>query len=318
MAPLTVSQMPIEIAADNRAVTARAFGYLRISSDGQKTDYSDDGLSIDMQRDGAQDKARALGAELVGEFSDPGRSAYVDLHKRTGFLAMLDELKRRNRHASTRVDYVIVWDLSRWARNMVDHWQTRAIVREAGARLISITEPMAGEDTAAAFLYESMVAAHNQFQSMQTGEKVKGGLQKKASVGGTYGPARLGYLNDVDSLPDGRRVAIVVTDPDRGPLVTLAWQLYATGEYSLTQLADEMERLGLRSRPNRRWPATPLSVSALHRMLRNPYYVGMIVYKRGTPDEQVFRGRHDALIDPDTFDAVQALLDQKRLAGERP
>jgi site-specific DNA recombinase len=299
--------------------TKRAFSYLRVSSDGQvKTDYSEDGLSIDAQRQGAGDKALSLDAEIVGEFSDPGRSAFVDLHKRTGFLAMLDELKERNRHVSTRVDYVIVWALSRWARNTIDHWQTRQIIREAGARLISITEPMAGEDSAAAFLYESMIATHNQFQSMQTSENVKRGLKQKASVGGTYGPARFGYLNDVDILPDGRRVPVVVIDPDRGPYMTLAFQLYDSGEYSIAQLVDELDYLRVRSRPTKRWPATKIGTSVLQRMLRNPYYVGKIVYKRGTPDEQVFDGRHDPLIDQDTFDRVQARLDEKRVAGERP
>ncbi len=299
--------------------TKRVFAYLRVSSDGQvKTDYSEDGLSIGVQRDGAIEKALSLDASVVAEFSDPGRSAYVDLHKRTGFLEMLDELKRRNQHVSTRVDYVIVWSLSRWARNTVDHWQTRKIVSEAGARLISITEPMAGEDGAAAFLYESMIATHNQFQSMLTSEGVKQGLKKKASVGGTYGPAPFGYLNSADVLPDGRRVAVVVIDPERGHYVTLAFQLYASGEYSIPQLADELERLGVRSRPTKRWPATKFGTSVLQRLLRNRYYSGKIVYKKGTPDEQIFDGRHDALIDQDTFDRVQALLDEKRVAGERP
>jgi site-specific DNA recombinase len=301
------------------SATKRAFAYLRVSSDGQvKTDYSEDGLSIDAQREGAAEKALGLDAVVVSEFGDPGRSAFVDLHKRTGFLEMLDELKRRNEHASTRVDYVIVWSLSRWARNTVDHWQTRKIVSEAGARLISITEPMAGEDSAAAFLYESMIATHNQFQSMQTSENVKRGLKQKASVGGTYGQAPFGYLNSVDALPDGRRVAVVTIDPERGHYVTLAFQLYGSGEYSIPQLADEMERLGVRSRPTKRWPATKFGTSVLQRLLRNRYYTGKIVYKRGTPDEQVYDGRHEPLIDQDTFDRVQSLLDEKRVAGERP
>jgi DNA invertase Pin-like site-specific DNA recombinase len=75
--------------------TKRAFAYLRVSSEGQvRTDYSDDGLSIAAQREGAEEKAGDLTAEIVREFDDPGKSAYVDLHKRTDFLAMLDELKR--------------------------------------------------------------------------------------------------------------------------------------------------------------------------------------------------------------------------------
>jgi site-specific DNA recombinase len=297
----------------------RAFAYLRVSSEGQvRTDYSDDGLSIAAQREGSEDKAAQLEAEIVREYSDPGRSAFVDLHKRTGFLEMLDELKRLNERASTRVDYVIVWSLSRWARNQRDHWQTRELVREAGAKLISITEPMIGDNSAAAFLYESMIATQNQFQSMQTSENVKRGLKQKASVGGTYNVAPLGYLNSVDELADGRRVAIVTVDPDRGPLITFAFQLYATGEYSIAELAAELDRLGLRSRPTAKRVPKRLGTTVVQRLLRNPYYVGKIVYKRGTKDEQTFDGRHDSLIDPETFERVQSLLDAKRIAGERP
>jgi site-specific DNA recombinase len=300
-------------------LTKRAFAYLRVSSEGQvNTDYSDDGLSIAAQREGTQDKAEQLEAEIVREFSDPGRSAYVELHKRTGFLEMLDELKRRNQHVSTRVDYVIVWALNRWARNQADHWRTRELVRTAGARIISITEPMIGEDSAAAFLYESMIATQNQFQSMQTAENVKRGMRQKATVGGTCGRAPFGYVNAVDLLPDGRRIAIVNIDPERGHYATLAFRLYASGEYSVSQLVAELDRLGVRTRASARRPAAKLGTSVLQYMLRNRYYVGQIVYKRGTPDEEVFEARHEPLIDRDTFDAVQALLDEKRTAGERP
>jgi site-specific DNA recombinase len=143
-------------------LTARAFCYVRVSSDDQtKTDYSDDGLSIDAQRLGAADKAAQLSAEIVGEFADPGHSAYIDLHKRTDFLEMLDELKRRNQNPATRVDYVIVWDLSRFCRNVADYFATRNVIRQTGARLVSITEPLVGEDSASAFLYEGMVATIN-------------------------------------------------------------------------------------------------------------------------------------------------------------
>ena len=184
------------------------------------------------------------------EFSDPGRSAFVDLHKRTSFLEMLDELKRCNERETTRVDYVIVWSLSRWARNQKDYWMTRELVRQAGARLVSVSEPMIGDDSAAAFFTESIIAAKNQYESMQTSENVKRSLYQKAKGGGTYGWTRLGYLNDVDKLPDGRRVSIAVPDPERQCLPTHAFQLYATGEYSLSQLAASCTGWGA-SRPRR-------------------------------------------------------------------
>jgi site-specific DNA recombinase len=299
--------------------TERAWGYLRVSGGPRqtKTDYDPEGLSIGAQREAATDKALQLGAEVVREFSDPGKSAYVDLHKRLGFLEMLDELKRCNENEATRVDYVIVWSLSRWARNQKDYWQTRELVRDAGAQLVSVSEPMIGDGSAASFFTESIIAAKNQYESMQTSENVKNSIYQKAKRGGTYGWTRLGYLNTVDRLADGRKVAIAVPDRDCQHFLTFAFQLYATGEYSVSQLRDELYRLGLRSRPRKQRPAQQVGTTSLQRILRDAYYAGWIVYKRGTPDEETFRGRHDALIDQDTFDRVQALLDEKNTAGER-
>jgi site-specific DNA recombinase len=318
--PTTITRTPIDTSnTETPTLTARAFDYLRVSSDGQvKTDYDPEGLSIGAQREAAIDKARSLDAAIVREFSDPGRSAYVDLHKRTSFLAMLDELKCCNEHESTRVDYVIVWSLSRWARNQKDYWQTRELVRQAGAKLISISEPMIGDDSAAAFFTESIIAAKNQYESMQTSENVKASIYRKAKNGGTYGWTRLGYLNDVDRLPDGRRVSIAVPDPDRQHFITTGFQLYATGEYSVSSLSRELYRLGLRSRARKQRPPQKVGPASWQRILRDAYYAGWIVYKRGTPEQETFRGIHEHLIDQDTFDRVQLVLDEKRLAQERP
>jgi site-specific DNA recombinase len=315
----TVSAAPSDPRTSALAVTKRAFVYLRVSSEHQvNTDYSRDGLSINAQREAAQDKADQLDVEIVREFSDPGRSAFVDLHKRTDFLEMLEELKRCNEHPATHVDYVIVWALNRWARNQLDHWRTRELVRDAGARIVSITEPMIGDDTPESFYMEGMFALNNQYESMKTGRNVKQGMFQKAKGGGTYGRARLGYVNDVDRLPDGRHVASISPDPERSHFMTLAFQLYATGEYSLSQLADELYRLGLRTRPRGANAPGKASLTMLQRLLHDPYYLGLIVYKRGTDEETTFEGRHQALIDPETFERVQRLLEEKRTAGERP
>ncbi len=308
-------------ATPSAQVTKNAFAYLRVSGGPRQknNDYDPDGLSISAQREAAGNKASSeLNAEIVDEFSDPGKSAYVDLHKRTGFLEMLDELKRRNEGEAMHVDYVIVWSLSRWARNQKDYWQTRELVRQAGAQLISVSEPMIGDNSAAAFFTESIIAAKNQYESMQTSENVKRSIYQKAKNGGTYGWTRLGYRNTVDRLPDGRKVAVAEPDPERAPFLTLAFQLYGSGEYSIPQLEAELYRLGLRSRPRTSRPPQKVNSSSLQRILRDAYYAGWVVYKRGTPEQETFSGRHEPLIDQDTFDRVQNLLDAKRTAGERP
>jgi site-specific DNA recombinase len=300
-------------------LTKRAFAYLRVSSEGQvNTGYSRDGLSIDSQREEAKRKAAELDAEIVRVFLDPGRSAFVDLHKRTDFLEMLEEVKRCNEHKATRVDYVIVWASSRWARDVRVHFDAHDLVKAAGARLVSITEPMIGDDTPESFYFEGIQAVNNQYESMKTSRGVRGGLHRKAMAGGSYGGRRLGYVKSIEQLPDGRQVSAPALDPDRHHFVTLAFELYDSGEYSISQLVRELYRLGLRSYPTRRYPEGKVGTAALQRLLRNPYYAGQLVYKRGTPDEQVFEGRHPRLTDLETFARVQARLDEKRVAGERP
>jgi site-specific DNA recombinase len=79
----------------------------------------------------------------------------------------------------------------------------------------------------------------------------------------------------------------------------------------------ELPRFGLRSRPRTQRPPQKVGTTSMQRILRDAYYAGWIVYKRGTPDEETFRGIHEPLIDQDTFDRVQLLLDEKRIAQER-
>jgi site-specific DNA recombinase len=319
---MTTNTASVDQAADTKEslLTKRAFAYLRVSSDGQvKTGYSTDGLSISAQKERVGEKAGRHEAQVVRFWGDPGKSAFKDLHKRVDFLEMLEELKRCNQSEATRIHYVIIYAIDRWARNVQDHFRTRELVREAGATLLSVTEPMLGEDTPEAFYFEGIQAVNAEYESRKTSRRVRGGILQKAKEGGAHGPAKLGYRREVEYLPDGRQVPCIGPDPERANLVTHAFKLFASGQYSLSQLSSELYDLGLRSRPTRRHPASARKVksSTLQRLLRDPYYLGLVPYKPGTPEEQVFQGRHEPLIDQDTFDQVQELLDMARVSGER-
>jgi hypothetical protein len=78
--------MKAELLPDAPPRTKRAFDYLRVSGGPKqkKTDRDPDGLSIGAQREAALDKARQLHAEIVNEFKDAGKSAYVDLAQAHG------------------------------------------------------------------------------------------------------------------------------------------------------------------------------------------------------------------------------------------
>ena len=75
--------------------------YLRVSTPSQvNTDYSGEGISIGAQRTACQQKAAALGAEVVFEFVEPGRTA-TTIDKRPVFQEMMAWLKAEKNAPTT-------------------------------------------------------------------------------------------------------------------------------------------------------------------------------------------------------------------------
>ncbi len=93
--------------------------------------------------------------------------------------------------------------------------------------------------------------------------------------------------------------------------VVWAFHAYATGDWSVTRLAAELAARGLATRPGPNTPARPLTVNGLHRLLRRPYYKGVVVHN-GVEHP----GRHEPFIDPVTWATVQDILTSHR-NGER-
>lgn len=226
----------------------RAVIYLRVSSAGQvKTDYDPEGLSIPAQREACIRKATSLGADVVREYVEPGVSGGSIL-KRTAFRQMLADVRELK-----DVDFVVVWSVSRWARDQEDHWTARGLITRAGAKLISVKEPI-GEDTSHGIMLEGVMAAVAAARRIEISEEVHRGIKRKIEVGGTHARAPLGYLNVREPLPNGGEVRTVVIDPERGPIIQWAFEAYASGLYSMIDLGPGP---GRPLRPSRRADAAP-------------------------------------------------------------
>ena len=285
--------------------TPQAVIYLRVSSPSQvNKDYDKEGLSLPAQRQACMKKAAKLGAAVVEEFVEPGVSG-GSIQKRKAFKAMLRTIAERG-----DIDYVIVWSVSRWARDQEDHWVARGLIRRSGARLVSVKEQIGGESSSE-IMMEGVMAAVAAGRRIEIAEDVRRGITRKAEVGGTPFRAPIGYVN-VSTVRDGREIRDVVLDPERAPLVVETFQLYATESYALEELAALMEARGLRSRPTRNTPAQPLTPNRLSSMLRNEYYVGSVVVAGKS-----YRGRHEPLVSEALFERVQEILEARRQNGAR-
>ena len=281
----------------------RAVLYLRVSTTSQvKTDYDPEGLSIPAQRESCLRKAADMGVSVIDEYVEPGRSA-TSMDKRPAFQAMLERIKTQQ-----DVDYVIVYKLSRMNRNRIDDAMVLMSLRACKVSLVSATESI--DDSPVGQLVHGILASINQFRSDEDGADIKYKMAEKAKRGGTLGRAPLGYKNVREQF-EGREVRTVAIDEERAPLIRQAFELYATGEYTLQRLVEVLSERGLRTRPGR-YPAGAISDSQLSNLLRDRYYCGIIEFQGNE-----YQGRHEPLIGFQLFDEVQEILRSRSQAGER-
>lgn len=131
---------------------------------------------------------------------------------------------------------------------------------------------------------------------LQISDNVKRTYEYKIRHGEWIGKAPIGYINTLDE--NGNKD--IIPDPARAHFIVKMFELYATGNYSLRQIRDEMKKLGLRS--NNKNPK-PLSTGKIHRDLNNPFYYGMMRIKG-----ELYPHRYQPLISKELFDKCQTVM----------
>ena len=279
-----------------------AFIYARVSTREQaRTGGGEEGYSIPAQREACKDKARQLDAAVTGVYVDAGESAKTA--NRPDLQRMLRDVTKQ------RPTYVIVHKIDRLARNREDDIAINLALKKAGTTLVSCTENVT-DTPSGRFLYNIM-ADMAQFYSDNLAQEVLKGLVAKARDGGTPHRAPLGYLHKREYL-NGAMTSWVELDPERAPLVRWAFERYATGDWTVVDLFFALSEKGLTTRPGPSTPVREVSVNTLHKVLRNPYYLGVVTYQGVT-----YEGKHEALIDPELWLRVQDMLTAHAHAGEK-
>lgn len=151
-----------------------------------------------------------------------------------------------------------------------------------------------------------LLEALTHYTSGLLSQSVIRGKTARAEAGATPYRAPLGYLN-ARRITAGKVHRTIAVDPVRGPLVRQAFRAYATGRYRVAALAKLLAAKGLCMRPSKSPQQRPLSPALLRKLLRNPYYLGMVPYRGKT-----YPGRHKALVDRATFRRVQRQLALER------
>jgi site-specific DNA recombinase len=256
--------------------------YVRVSTKEQT-----ENLSLPTQLRACEEYCRREGYEVLERFKEEGESA-----KTTDRTELQNLLKYCRTHKG-KVHFVIVYNLTRFAREKYDHFALRAFLKSLGISLRSATEPI--DDTSTGKLMEGVLAAFAQFDNDVRSERTRAGMRAALEQGRWTFVPPLGYLN----APKWSGKSLV-PDPDRGVLVTKAFEEFATGRFTKEEVLDTVTRLGLRTRSG-----LVLNPQSFGRMLTNRLYAGFI----DLPEFGVSRrGDFEPLVSEETFRRVQAIL----------
>jgi DNA invertase Pin-like site-specific DNA recombinase len=282
-----------------------ALSYLRVSRPDQarRGGGDDEGFSIPAQREANKKKAAAMGAVVIKEFVDRGFSAKAA--NRKDLQDMLDFI----RDYKGKIDYVIVHKVDRLARNREDDTDIMRLLRQHGIKLVSTMESI--DESPSGMLLHGIMASIAEFYSRNLATEVLKGMTTKAKGGGTVSCAPLGYKNVRKVDEQGREYRTVELDAERAPFVRQAFALYATGDWSVNELAEHLALQGLTTRGTPNVPSKPIDKRTLNTVLTNPYYTGKIRFQGA-----YLPGKHEPLADIASWQKVQEIL-ASHICGER-
>ena len=241
-------------------------------------------LSIEAQVFELKEFAAREKLEIVASFQEaktakePGRIKFAEM------LSLLEHGK---------ADGILSWNPDRLARNSVDggkiiHMIDRGLIK-------ALKFPTFWFEPTPQGLFMLQIAfGQSKYYVDALRENVTRGMRQKVRNGVWPSKAPLGYLNN----PRTRGIDI---DTDKAPKVRKIFELYATGNYNLRELAEWYRRINLKSNLDK-----CMSISQVPQILRNVFYLGLMKYKG-----EIFQGTHEPLISKKLFDKVQEIMREK-------
>ena len=281
--------------------------YIRVSTARQ----AEEGDSLPAQRETLTEWAKAHGYIVVAEYCDAGESARVA--DRPEFVRMLKDARQSPRP----FDAVLVWKWDRFARNMDDAIVYKGLLRrQLGLEVFSVGDPQT--TGAVGVLLERILDVVAEFQSLITADNVKNTMAYLARNGRWLGKVPFGFTLDSEGK--------LAVQEEEAEAVRWAFREVGRREQSVSSTAEVFAS-------GARFPATirkgyKWSPQAVRQMLQNRVYIGEAIWNRrytlidssGGTSKKVRRKRDTeewvvvpeaylAIVDRETFDAAQRVLD---------
>jgi site-specific DNA recombinase len=272
----------------------RAVIYARVSKQREES------VSIEAQIEQCTARAAALGATVVRVFLDDGISGR-EARNRAAFLQAKAYCEAAN------VDYFVTWSTSRFARNIMELFQSQAELREIGTRLECLNADV-DDETDAGFISKVFNGAMDEMYSRQVARDTLRS-QKKAAAEGYFTGGR--YPFGYQAVKAGLR-ARLEPHPLNAPIAAKVFQLCLQG-LGAQAIALQLNLAG-QMRDGKPWSKNTVSY-----MLKSEIYTGVKTFnkthRRSRKDkpqaEWVRVASHPALVSKEDFERVQAMLEER-------
>ncbi len=206
------------------------------------------------------------------------------------------------------IDCVVVYKVDRLSRSLLDFARMMQVFENKGVHFVSVTQHFNTAESMGR-LTLNILLSFAQFEreiiSERTRDKIAAARKRGQWVGGR---PILGY--DLD-----RANHKLVVNPKEAEQVRAIFKLYLK-ERTLLKTATELNKRGWHTKAwtdskGRKFGNLPFVKNQISSLLGNVAYLGKVRHR-----DQVHDGQHDAIVDDQTWTAVQALLDRNhRTAG---
>ena len=254
--------------------------YARKSSE----DKSKQILSLESQVSEMKKLAANLGLVIDLVYTE-SKSAKLP-NNRPIFLKMVKLLE------NTKEDYgILCWKIDRLSRNPIDSGKIQWLLQQGKIKAIQTSDRQyLPSDNVLLLNIEGSMA--NQY-ILDLSKNVKRGILTKIEKGLWPNFAPIGYLNDGKGG--------IVVDRIRARYIKKIFKLYATGNYTMKELANLMYDKGFRSRGNVKYHK-----SKIYKLINDSFYCGIMRFHGKEYD-----GKHETLISKKLYADCQKVMTEK-------
>lgn len=276
--------------------------YLRVSDEDRQSPER----SFALQRDAIRETLlRGSNMPILATYEDRLTGTSYD---RAQFQEMLADAR------AGVFSHLAVYRVDRFGRDTAEGLTVAKELRKLGIQIKAAGNPGLDITTPDGWMLFTILLGMGEHEVGVLRIRVRGGIRAKVESGHWCWKAPDGFVNKHREVNSGKTESWVEIDPERAPVVRRAWDLLITGEYSLDDICEELDREGHLRHNGKRWVweneagKRQTAKQTLNRFFHNPFYAGWIVLPTFKITWGQVRSKAGAIVTDAEYQRAQRIL----------